>query len=68
MAEVRIDGVLVATVDLYHATLQGRRIVFAADGLAPGAHTLEIRTLATANPASTGTRVDLDAVLVLAPG
>jgi hypothetical protein len=64
-AQVFIDGVLVQTVDLYSPTLQGRRIVFAAINLAPGQHTIEIRTLGAGNPSGSGTRVDLDAILVM---
>jgi hypothetical protein len=65
IAEVRIDGVLRATVDLYNATLQGRRVVFAATGLTPGQHVIEITVLGRANSAATGTRVDIDALAVL---
>jgi hypothetical protein len=66
-AEVRVDGGPATVVDLYSPTLQGRRIVFAASNLAPGTHTLQITTLAVPNPAASGTRVDVDAFLVLAP-
>jgi hypothetical protein len=65
-AEVYVDGVLMGTVDLYNAALQGRRIVFAANDLPAGQHTLEVRVLGTHNPASSGTRVDIDAFAVLA--
>jgi hypothetical protein len=65
IVEVRIDGVLKGTVDLYNATLQGRRIVFAATGLTPGQHTIEVRVLGTKNAASSGFRVDVDAFGVL---
>src|SRR5205814_7081569 len=37
-AEVYVDGQLKGTVDLYNATLQGRRIVFAANNLGSGQH------------------------------
>jgi hypothetical protein len=59
-ARVSIDGGAPFVVDLYASSLQGRRIVFAANDLAPGLHTIEVRVLATPNPSSTGTRVDVD--------
>ena len=49
------NGGPATTVDLYSPTLQGRRIVFAASNLSSEAltlHTIQITTLATANPAS----------------
>ena len=64
-AEVRVDGGAPVIVDLYSATLQGRRIVFAANGLAAGQHTIQIRVLGQKHSASSGTRVDVDALLVL---
>ena len=53
------------TVDLYRPSLEGRRIVFAATGLTAGAHTLTVTVLETKNAGSSGTRVDVDAFLVL---
>ncbi len=64
-AEVRIDGVLISTIDLYQssATAAVRRVVFQRE-LTPGVHTLEVRALGTKTVASTGTRVDVDAFVV----
>lgn len=63
-AEVWLDGVRVATVDLYAAgTAQGSFVAFNREGLTNANHTIEIRVLGTRNTASTGTRVDVDAFL-----
>jgi hypothetical protein len=64
-AEVRIDGVLKATIDLYNVSLQGRRIVFAQNVLSPGQHTIQIKVLGTKNASSSGTLVDVDAFVVI---
>jgi hypothetical protein len=65
-AEVRVDGALASTVDLYNATLQQRKSVFVANGLDPAVgHTLEVKVLGTKNASSSGTRVDVDAFVVL---
>jgi len=66
-AEVWIDGRFATRVDLSRDTYAPRRVVFVADGLPPGDHTLEIRALGEHSSASssTGTRIDLDAIIVL---
>jgi hypothetical protein len=62
---VRLDGVLMGTVDLFNGALQARRLVFVRNGLAPGNHTLTVRVLNTRARASTGTRVDVDGFVSL---
>jgi len=57
-AEVRVDGVLIATVDLDTTTDSFRQLVFARHFSSLAQHTLEIRPLGDG-------RVDLDAVVVL---
>jgi hypothetical protein len=57
-ADVRIDGVKVATIDLSASTVRYRRIVFRNVLASGGAHTIEIR------PVGDG-RVDIDAFIVL---
>ncbi len=65
-AEVWLDGVRVATVDLYASRFGARRTVFARNGLSTSApHTLEVRVLGAKNTSSTGTRIDADAFVVL---
>jgi beta propeller repeat protein len=64
-AEVWLDGVKVATVDLYRSSTQARMTVFTRNNLTPGSHTLEIRVLGTKRTAATSTRVDVDAFIVL---
>lgn len=62
-ARVYLDGISIATIDLYAPTNRSRQIVFARNGLTSGSHTLRI--VALGNGASSGTRVDLDAIIVL---
>ena len=65
-AEVWLDGVKVATVDLYSASTQTRQVVFSRGGLVPTqTHTLEVRVLGTKSVASSDKRVDLDAFVAL---
>jgi hypothetical protein len=63
IAAVAIDGIPAGMVDLYAAVRQWRAWVFHADGLADGPHTLVYRVTGTANGASTGVSVNLDAYL-----
>jgi hypothetical protein len=67
IAQVWVDGVLAATIDLYSATTQYRRVVWAADFGTPGTHTVVLRATGTKRPASSAKRVDLDAFLVMQP-
>ena len=61
-AEVWIDGVKGATVDLQLSTVLARRVVYSAGGLDPTvSHTLEVKVLGTAGRP----RVDVDAFVVL---
>ncbi len=65
MAAVWLDGVKVATVDLYHPTLQTRQVVWSKNVNPSRDHVLEIQALGTKNPASSSTRVDVDAFVLL---
>jgi hypothetical protein len=64
-AEVWIDGVKAATVDLYSSSAQPRKMVFTKNWDSADSHTLEIRATGTKNAASSGTRIDVDAFVVL---
>jgi hypothetical protein len=57
-AQIRIDGVLVATIDLDSTSTRYRRAVFAKDWSSKATHTMEIR------PVGDG-RVEVDAIVVL---
>ena len=59
-AQVLVDGALVATVDLFHPTNVGRRVVYRAGWPTLGSHQVEIRPLATPGHP----RVDIDAFLL----
>jgi hypothetical protein len=62
MAEVWVDGSKVATLDLYAPTKQTARMAWVSS-LTSATHTVQLKALGTKNPASTGTRVDVDAFL-----
>jgi hypothetical protein len=63
MASVWLDGTQVASLDLYAATLQTARVVWAS-GVSSGSHVLEVRVPGTKNPLSTSARGDGDAFIV----
>jgi hypothetical protein len=58
-----LDGV-VTSVDLYSPTTKAGWLVFSVEA-SPGSHILVVQTTGLKNPKSTGTRVDLDALVVL---
>ncbi len=65
VAEVFVDQVKVATIDLYAATDQARRVVYAKRWNASAAHTISVRVTGTKNAASTSPRVAVDAFVAL---
>ena len=66
IAQVKIDGQLVATVDLYAPTQSTAQVVWAINGLSPTTtHQIQIVSTGTRNAAATATKVDYDAVLAL---
>lgn len=67
IAEVRVDGVLEATVDLFNASVQAKQVQFAKSAISNGPHTIEIRVTGNKNASSAGVRVDLDAMAFLDP-
>lgn len=64
LAEVRIDGAVAGTVDLYAPAVAHDQEVFAASLGPPAVHTIEIRVLGQRNPASSGVDVASDGFLV----
>jgi hypothetical protein len=65
-ATITLDGQVVATVDLYAPTAQPARVVWSTSGLkTTTTHTVKVTALNAKNAASTGTRVDYDAILTL---
>ena len=65
-AQIKVDGQLVATVDLYSPTVTTAQVVYAINGLAPGVtHTFQVVATGTSTPPSTGVRVDYDALIAL---
>jgi hypothetical protein len=67
MSDVYIDGAKVATVDLYAATTQFKRVVFEKTDLPPGEHTIRVVRTGTKNTLSLATLHDLDAFVVPQP-
>ena len=66
IAQVKIDGQLVATVDLYAASQSTAQVVWSENGLAPGVnHTIQVVSTGTRNAAATASKVDYDAILAL---
>jgi hypothetical protein len=61
ISEIRVDGALVATIDLYSAALETRRVIWTSAGLGAGTHTVQVRVTGSNNPAATGIRLDVDA-------
>jgi hypothetical protein len=65
--KVFVDGVLQTTIDLYSASTVYRQVVYQKSFASAGSHTIEVRPTNTKQQASTGTRADLDAFLVMTP-
>ena len=64
-ADVYLDGVKKATIDLYNSTAQSRRIVWTMSFASSAAHTVVVRVLGTKNASSSGTGVWVDAFVTL---
>jgi hypothetical protein len=64
-SQVWLDGIKVATVDLYSPALRNRQVVWSLNVSPSRDHVLEIHVLGTKNPASSGTRVDIDTIVLL---
>jgi parallel beta-helix repeat protein len=60
-ATVRIDGKLVATVDLYSAQARFSQVVFSTSKLGPGTHTIVVTRTGKANANATSTVLQFDA-------
>jgi hypothetical protein len=73
LAQVQVDGGKQEVVDLYSATVQPRRVVWARDAMAAGTHTVTVTVLgkkSTVNPnaCNTGTKcaqVDIDGAMII---
>jgi hypothetical protein len=65
-AEIWVDGVKVKTVDLYSASRSAAQVVWSVADLNPAApHTVIVKVTGTRHAASSGVRVDVDALLVM---
>ena len=63
--EVFIDGESCGKVDIYSSTTKRQQVVFKKDDLKHGTHTLELKVLNEKVDASSGTKVELDALNIL---
>ena len=65
-AQIMVDGMLMATIDLYAPTQTTAQVVWAINGLSPSTtHQVQFVSTGSRNSASTSTRVDYDAILAL---
>ena len=65
-AQVKIDGQIVATIDLYSPTQSTAQVVWAINGLAPGAnHNIQIVSTGTKNISASAAKVDYDAIIAV---
>jgi hypothetical protein len=62
-AKVCLDGGSCVTLDLYSRTVGLRRLSAVITKPGTGSHTLSVKVLGTKNPKSSGTRVDVDALV-----
>ena len=63
-AQIKVDGQLIATVDLYSPTQATGQVVWSINGLAPGVnHNLQVVATGTRNAAASAANVDYDAVI-----
>ena len=66
IAEVRVDGAVVASVDLYSAEQQYKQEVFRSAELTAGDHSLTVTRTGKRSTASRGNDISVDAFLVVA--
>ena len=65
IAEIKLDNVVVAQVDLYSPSKHTKTVAWATDAaLTQATHTVEVRVTGTKNAGATGSRIDIDAFLV----
>jgi hypothetical protein len=65
-AQVKVDGQLMATVDLYSPTQTAAQVVWAINGLAAGTnHNIQIVATGSHNTLATASKVDYDAIVGL---
>jgi len=61
---ISVDGRAPQNVDLYAPSQQQATVVGSVSGLSTGTHTVTVNVLSSRNPASSNTRVDIDAFAV----
>jgi hypothetical protein len=66
IAQVKVDGTVVGTVDFYSPSYSYKTVVFDTGVLPAGNHTVQLVWTGTRNASSTGTYIDVDGVTVTA--
>ncbi|MGE5138296.1 MAG: hypothetical protein ACM3JD_02435 [Rudaea sp.] len=66
-AQILVDDVDYATVNLYNPSMLWKQSLQSISGLADGYHTIKIIVLSSKDPASSGTKVSLDSIQVTQP-
>ena len=64
IAQIYVDGVLHGTVDTYAASAQSQAVIYTANGLTEGIHTLAIEATGTHNSVSGGSWIWVDAFII----
>ncbi len=64
-AELKLNGKVIQTIDCYTDAPEKPRTIAEVEGLSNELHTLEVRVLGDKNPASSGTKVAIDAIEVI---
>ena len=65
-AQIKVDGQIVATVDLYSPTQTTAQVVWSINGVNPsGTHQIQVVATGTKNAAATAAKVDYDAIIAL---
>ncbi len=64
IAQVKVDGTVVGTVDFYSPSYSYRTVVFDTGVLPAGSHTVQLVWTGRRNASSTGTYIDVDGVTV----
>jgi hypothetical protein len=68
IARVYVDGAFAAEVDTYAPTHFVQDVVYTADGLADGMHTITVEATGLRHPSASAARIVVDAFDVTAPG
>lgn len=63
-AEIYVDGKDLGAVDYYSTTPSNQKTIFSQSGFGGGGHQLQIKVLGSKNPASSGTQINVDGIIL----